>query len=313
MLDVVPVLARPRPRRLPPRRRALPVRARRHQRREPARDPRVPAAAAQGGRRRVPRAGCCWPRPTSGRPTSSTTSATATSATCASTSRSCPACSWRSGGSSATRSPRSWPQTPEIPDGCQWGIFLRNHDELTLEMVTDEERDYMYARVRQGPADEAQRRHRAGGCSRCSTTTGRVAELFHALLFSLPGQPGPLLRRRDRHGRQHLPRRPRRRAHPDAVDAGPQRRLLARADFAQLYLPPLMDPVYGYQAVNVEAAAAQPELVPALGAPHARGPHASTRCSAPARSRRSAENPSVLAYLRRRGPRRRRPTTSCCA
>ena len=40
---------------------------------------------------------------------------------------------------------RSWRETPAIPDGCQWGIFLRNHDELTLEMVTDEERDYMWA------------------------------------------------------------------------------------------------------------------------------------------------------------------------
>ena len=50
-------------------------------------------------------------------------------------------------------------QTPDIPDNCQWGLFLRNHDELTLEMVTDEERDYMYARVRQGPADEDQRGH----------------------------------------------------------------------------------------------------------------------------------------------------------
>ena len=52
-------------------------------------------------------------------------------------------------------------QTPEIPETCQWAIFLRNHDELTLEMVTDEDRDYMYQRVRQGPADEAEPRHPA--------------------------------------------------------------------------------------------------------------------------------------------------------
>ena len=50
-------------------------------------------------------------------------------------------------------------QTPEIPESCQWAIFLRNHDELTLEMVTDEERDYMYCAVRRRPADAAQRRH----------------------------------------------------------------------------------------------------------------------------------------------------------
>ena len=50
-------------------------------------------------------------------------------------------------------------QTPDIPDTCQWALFLRNHDELTLEMVTDEERDYMYRSVRRGSADADQRRH----------------------------------------------------------------------------------------------------------------------------------------------------------
>ena len=50
-------------------------------------------------------------------------------------------------------------QTPQIPSGCQWGIFLRNHDELTLEMVTDDERDYMYAEYARDPADEGQHRH----------------------------------------------------------------------------------------------------------------------------------------------------------
>ena len=90
-------------------------------------------------------------RRTSGRPTSSSTSATATSATCASTSRSCPACSWRCAASSASRSPRSWPRRPTSRTGAQWGIFLRNHDELTLEMVTDEERDYMYSEYAQDP------------------------------------------------------------------------------------------------------------------------------------------------------------------
>ena len=79
-----------------------------------------------------------------------------------------------------------------------------------------------------------------------------------------------------------------------------------RADFAQLYLPPLMDPVYGFQAVNVEAAAARPELVPALDAAHARGPPASTRCSASAPSRCSTSrtrrcSPTCAGHRPRRG------------
>ena len=73
-----------------------------------------------------------------------------------------------------------------------------------------------------------------------------------------PRLAGPLLRRRDRDGRQRLPRRPRRRAHADAVDAATATAASRRADFAQLYAPPLMDPVYGFQAVNVEAQLRQP-------------------------------------------------------
>ena len=118
-------------------------------------------------------------------------------------------------------------QTPAIPDNCQWGLFLRNHDELTLEMVTDEERDYMYAEYAKDPRmkinvgirrrlapllDNGPRRDRAD--ARDPVLAARLA--------------GPLLRRRDRDGRQRLPRRPRRRAHADAVDRRPQRRLLAR-------------------------------------------------------------------------------------
>ena len=103
-------------------------------------------------------------------------------------------------------------RTPDIPDNCQWGLFLRNHDELTLEMVTDEERDYMYAEYAKDPRMKINvgiRRRLAP-----LLDNGRdEMELLHAILFSLPGQPGPLLRRRDRDGRQRLPRRPRRRAH----------------------------------------------------------------------------------------------------
>ena len=79
-------------------------------------------------------------------------------------------------------------QTPPIPDGCQWGIFLRNHDELTLEMVTDDERDYMYAEYAKDPRMKANvgiRRRLAP----LVDNDRRVAELLHALLFSMPGSP----------------------------------------------------------------------------------------------------------------------------
>ena len=264
---------------------------RRHQRREPARDPRLPEAHPQGGRRRATRAGCCWPRPTSGRPTSSTTSATATSATCASTSRSCPACSWRCAGSSATRSPRSWPRRPTIPDGCQWGIFLRNHDELTLEMVTDEERDYMYTEYAKDPrmklnlgirrrlAPLLDNDRRVSSCSTpccsacpaarscttatrsawattCSSATGTgSARPCSGRPTATPGSPGP-------------------------TSPGSTCRRM-------------MDPVYGYQAVNVEAQMRNPRSLPALDPAHAGGPQAppgvrhraASRCSRP-RTRR---------------------------
>src|SRR3984885_14565424 len=79
-------------------------------------------------------------------------------------------------------------QTPEIPDNCQWGLFLRNHDELTLEMVNEDERDYMYSEYAKDP-----RMKRNVGIARrlfpLLDNDRRVAELFHALLFSLPGSP----------------------------------------------------------------------------------------------------------------------------
>src|ERR687896_1243634 len=79
-------------------------------------------------------------------------------------------------------------QTPEVPDGCQWGIFLRNHDELTLEMVTDEERDYMWSEYAKDP----RMRRNIGIRRRLAPLVDndrRVMELFHAMLFSLPGSP----------------------------------------------------------------------------------------------------------------------------
>jgi maltose alpha-D-glucosyltransferase/alpha-amylase len=142
-------------------------------------------------------------------------------------------------------------QTPDIPDGAQWGIFLRNHDELTLEMVTDDERDYMYAEYAKDPRMKVNIGIRRRLAPLVDNDT-QVARLLHALLFSMPGSPvlyygdeigmGDNIYLGDRDGvrtpMQWTPDR----------NAG-----FSRADFAQLYLPLLMDPVYGYQAVNVEA------------------------------------------------------------
>ncbi len=142
-------------------------------------------------------------------------------------------------------------RTPEIPPGCQWGIFLRNHDELTLEMVSDEERDYMWAEYAKDP-----RMKRNIGIGRrlapLVDNDRRVAELLHALLFSFPGSPilyygdeismGDNIYLGDRDGVR------------TPMQWSPDRNGgFSGADFAQLYLPPLMDPVYGYQTVNVEA------------------------------------------------------------
>ena len=80
-------------------------------------------------------------------------------------------------------------QTPEIPDNCQWGIFLRNHDELTLEMVTDEDRDYMYRVYAQDPLMRINLGIRRRLAPPCWATTGRQIELLNNLLLSLPGTP----------------------------------------------------------------------------------------------------------------------------
>ena len=142
-------------------------------------------------------------------------------------------------------------QTPEIPPGCQWGIFLRNHDELTLEMVTDEERDYMYSEYAKDP----RMRRNIGIGRRLATLVEndrRVAELLHAMLFSMPGSPvlyygdeigmGDNIYLGDRDGVR------------TPMQWSPDRNAgFSKAEFAQLYLPPLMDSVYGYQAVNVES------------------------------------------------------------
>ncbi len=147
-------------------------------------------------------------------------------------------------------------QTPSLPRGCQWGIFLRNHDELTLEMVTDEERDYMYREY----AHDPRMRKNLGIRRRLATLVDndrRVAELLHVLLLSLPGAPvlyyGDEILMGDNLylGDRDTVRTPMQWT-PDRNGG------FSSADFAQLLLPPVMDPVYGYQSVNVEAALRNP-------------------------------------------------------
>ena len=142
-------------------------------------------------------------------------------------------------------------QTPPIPESCQWGLFLRNHDELTLEMVTDDERDYMYAEYANDPRMKLNLGIRRRLAPLLDNGRDEI-ELLTAILFSLPGSPvlyygdeigmGDNIYLGDRDG----VRTP---MHWTSDRNGG----FSRADFAQLYLPPLMDPVHGFQAVNVEA------------------------------------------------------------
>ena len=142
-------------------------------------------------------------------------------------------------------------QTPTIPATCQWGIFLRNHDELTLEMVTDDERDYMYAEYAKDPRMKANIGIRRRLAPLLENDRNQL-ELFTALLMSLPGSPvlyygdeigmGDNIWLGDRDGvRTPMQWTPDRNGGFSQTD--PQR----------LYLPPIMDPLYGYQALNVEA------------------------------------------------------------
>jgi maltose alpha-D-glucosyltransferase/alpha-amylase len=142
-------------------------------------------------------------------------------------------------------------QTPDIPDTCQWAIFLRNHDELTLEMVTNRERDYMYrmyAADRQARINLGIRRRLA---PLMENDPDRI-KLMKSLLFSMPGSPilyygdeigmGDNIYLGDRNGVR------------TPMQWSPDRNAgFSRADPQRLYLPPIMDPVYGYEALNVEA------------------------------------------------------------
>jgi maltose alpha-D-glucosyltransferase/alpha-amylase len=142
-------------------------------------------------------------------------------------------------------------QTPEIPENCQWGIFLRNHDELTLEMVTDEERDYMWAEYAKDPQMKANIGIRRRLAPLLENDRNQL-ELFTALLLSLPGSPvlyygdeigmGDNIWLGDRDGvRTPMQWTPDRNAGFSTCTPG------------RLTLPIIMDPVYGYQVTNVEA------------------------------------------------------------
>jgi len=142
-------------------------------------------------------------------------------------------------------------QTPKVPEGCQWAIFLRNHDELTLEQVSDEERDYLFSEYAKDPR---MKRHMGIGRRLSPLLDGdrRLAELLYSMLLSLPGSPviyyGDELLMGDNIylGDRDSVRTP--------MQWSPDRNGgFSKADFAQLYLPPSMDPVYGFGAVNVEA------------------------------------------------------------
>ncbi len=142
-------------------------------------------------------------------------------------------------------------KTPAIPKNCQWGIFLRNHDELTLEMVTDEERDYMYAEYAKDPRMKSN----IGIARRLAPlleNSRDQIELFTGLLLSLPGSPvlyygdeigmGDNIYLGDRDG-----------VRTPMQWSSDRNAGFSTSDPARLYLPLILDPVYGYQALNVDA------------------------------------------------------------
>jgi maltose alpha-D-glucosyltransferase/alpha-amylase len=142
-------------------------------------------------------------------------------------------------------------QTPEIPANAQWAVFLRNHDELTLEMVTSKERDYMYRMY----AADSRARINLGIRRRLAPLMENDPDrikLMNSLVLSMPGSPiiyygdeigmGDNIFLGDRNGVR------------TPMQWSPDRNAgFSRADPQRLYLPPVMDPVYGFEAVNVEA------------------------------------------------------------
>jgi maltose alpha-D-glucosyltransferase / alpha-amylase len=142
-------------------------------------------------------------------------------------------------------------QTPSIPENCQWALFLRNHDELTLEMVTDEERDYMYRAY----AEDPQARLNLGIRRRLAPLLGnnrRLIEMMNVLLFTMPGAPviyygdeigmGDNIYLGDRNG-----------VRTPMQWSSDRNAGFSRANPQRLFLPVITDPEYHFEAVNVEA------------------------------------------------------------
>jgi maltose alpha-D-glucosyltransferase/alpha-amylase len=187
--------------------------------------------------------------------------------------------------------------TPSIPPPCQWCVFLRNHDELTLEMVTHEERDYMYYAYASEPAMKLNLGIRRRLASLMDGDRRRI-ELLNCLLLTLPGSPiiyygdeigmGDNVHLGDRNG-----------VRTPMQWTADRNAGFSTADPAQLYLPVITDPVYSYQAVNVAAQEKQP------GSLLATMKHLiATRKRSAAFGRGDIEflrprNQSVLAFLRR--------------
>jgi maltose alpha-D-glucosyltransferase/alpha-amylase len=147
-------------------------------------------------------------------------------------------------------------QTPEIPESCQWAVFLRNHDELTLEMVTSRERDYMYNMYAADPRARINLGIRRRLAPLMENDRDRI-KLMNSLLMSMPGSPiiyygdelgmGDNIYLGDRNGVR------------TPMQWSPDRNAgFSRADPQRLFLPPIMDTVYGYERVNVEAQSRDP-------------------------------------------------------
>ena len=147
-------------------------------------------------------------------------------------------------------------QTPDIPDSCQWAIFLRNHDELTLEMVTSRERDYMYSMYAIDPRMRVNVGIRRRLAPLMDNNRDKI-ELVNFLLMTLPGSPvlyygdeigmGDNIYLGDRNGVR------------TPMQWSPDRNAgFSKADPQRLFLPPIMDPIYGYESNNVEAQSRNP-------------------------------------------------------
>jgi maltose alpha-D-glucosyltransferase / alpha-amylase len=142
-------------------------------------------------------------------------------------------------------------QTPSIPDSCQWGLFLRNHDELTLEMVTSEERDYMYLAYSADPRMRVNVGIRRRLAPLLENNRRRI-ELLMSILFSFPGTPfiyygdeigmGDNIYLGDRNG-----------VRTPMQWSGDRNAGFSRANPAKLYSPVILDPIFGYEVINVES------------------------------------------------------------